>query len=54
MIRVKKDKSIQNWGIEKKWLIFKGLRRTSFDFFKSYIIIVVVDYCMPIDKLMSC
>jgi hypothetical protein len=35
-------------------LVFKGQQRTTLDICLSYIIIVVVDYCMPIDKMMSC
>jgi hypothetical protein len=43
-----------NWCTKKESLIFKGLQKTTLDLFLSYIIIVVVDCCMPIDKMMSC
>jgi hypothetical protein len=34
-------------------LIEKGLQKTTLNFCLSYIIIIVVDCCMPIDKMMS-
>jgi hypothetical protein len=41
-------------GVHKKeWLVFKGLQRTTLDFCLSYIIFIV-DFCMPIDEMMSC
>jgi len=45
--------SIHDWGTKKECLTEKGLHRTTFDFFFSYIIIIVIDYCMPIDKMIS-
>jgi hypothetical protein len=46
--------SIHDWGIKKEMcLTKKGLQRTTLDFFISYIIINVMDFCMPIDKMMS-
>jgi hypothetical protein len=44
---------IHNWGTKKEWLVFKGLQRITLDFCLFYIIIVVMDCCMPIDKMMS-
>jgi hypothetical protein len=42
-------------GIPKKNdLVFKGQQKTTLDICLSYIIIVVVDCCMPIDKMMFC
>jgi len=41
-------------GVPKKeCLTKKGLQMTTLNFFKSYIIIIVMDCCMPIDKLTS-
>jgi hypothetical protein len=40
-------------GTKKELLVFKELQRTPLDFCLSYMIIVVVDCCMPIDKMMS-
>jgi hypothetical protein len=37
----------------KEWHVFKGLQRITLDFCLHYIIIVLMDYCMPIDKMMS-
>ncbi len=31
----------------------KGLQKTTLDFYLSYIIIILMDFCMPIDKMMS-
>jgi hypothetical protein len=45
---------IHNWGTKKEWLVFKGLWRTTLNFFRSYIIIVGVNCCMSIDIMMSC
>jgi hypothetical protein len=45
---------IHDWGTEKEWHVFKGLQRIILDFCLSYIIIVVVNCCMPINKIMSC
>ncbi len=45
--------SIHNWGTKKECLIEKGLQRTTLDFCLSFIIIIVMDCCMPIDKMMS-
>jgi len=44
---------IYDWGTKKKCLIEKGLQRTTLDFCLPYIIIIVVDCCLPIDKMMS-
>ncbi len=42
-------------GVPKKNdLVFKGQQRTTLDICLAYIIIVVVDCCMPIDKMMFC
>jgi hypothetical protein len=46
-------KSIHNWGTKKKCLTKKGLQKTTLDFCLSYIIIIVMDCCMLIDKMMS-
>jgi hypothetical protein len=45
---------IHEWGTRKEWHVFKGLQRTTLDFCLSYIIIVIMDCCMLIDKMMSC
>jgi hypothetical protein len=45
--------SIHNWGTKKECLIEKGLQRTTLDFFLLYIIIIIMDFCMPIDKMVS-
>jgi hypothetical protein len=45
--------SIHNWGTKKECLIGKGLQMTSLDFYLSYIITIVMDFYMPIDKIMS-
>jgi len=37
---------------KKKYLIEKGLQKTTLDFCLSYIIIIAMDYCMPLDKMM--
>jgi len=42
---------IHDWGTKKGRHVFKGLQRTTLDLFLSYIIIGVVDCCMPIDKM---
>ncbi len=44
---------IHDWGVKKECLIEKGLQKTTLDFCLSYIIIIVVDCCMSIDKMMS-
>jgi hypothetical protein len=44
--------SIHDWGTKKERLT-KGLERTTLDFFKSYIIIIVMEYCTPIYKMMT-
>jgi hypothetical protein len=43
--------SIHDWGIKKECITEKGLQMTTLDFCLSYIIIIVMDYCMPIDKM---
>ncbi len=45
--------SIHNWGTKKECLIGKGLQMTTLDFYLSYIIAIVMDCCIPIDKMMS-
>ncbi len=45
--------SIHIWGTKKECLIEKGLQRTTLDFCLSYIIIIVVDFYMLINKMMS-
>jgi len=40
-------------GVPKMSVIEKGLHMTTLDFCLSYIIIIEVDCCMPIDKMMS-
>jgi len=45
--------SIHDWGTKKECLIKKGLQNITLDFCLSYVIIIVVDCCMPIDKMMS-
>jgi len=45
--------SIHDWGTKNKCLTKKGLHRTTLNFFLSYIIIIVMDCCMPLDKMMS-
>jgi hypothetical protein len=49
-----KKRCIHDWGTKKEWAIFKGLQKTILDFFKFYIIIVVMNCYMPINKMMSC
>jgi hypothetical protein len=44
---------VHNWGTKKEWPIFKGLQKTTLDLCLSYIIIIVMDCCMLIDKMMS-
>jgi hypothetical protein len=43
--------SVHNWGTKKEWHVFKGFQKTTLDFYLSYIIVVVVDCCMPINKM---
>ncbi len=45
--------TIHDWGTKKECLIEKGLQRTTLDFSLYYIIIIVMDCCMSIDKMMS-
>ncbi len=45
--------SIHNWVTKKECLTEKGLQMTTLDFCLSYIIIIVVDCCMPINKMKS-
>jgi hypothetical protein len=45
-------RSIHNWGTKKECLIEKGLQKTALDFCLSYIIIIIMDCYMPIDKMM--
>jgi hypothetical protein len=45
--------SIHDWATKNECLIEKGLQKTTLDFCLSYIIIILVDCCMPIDKMMS-
>jgi hypothetical protein len=44
---------IDDWGTKKEWPIFKGLQKTTLDFCLSYIIIVVMDCCMPTNRMFS-
>jgi hypothetical protein len=44
---------VHNWGTNKERPIFKVLQRRTLDFCLSYIIIIVMDCCMLIDKMMS-
>jgi hypothetical protein len=44
-------KSIHDWGTKKECLTEKGLQRITLDFCLFYIIIIVVDCCMPIDQM---
>jgi len=43
--------SIHDWGTKKECLIEKGLQMTTLHFCLFYIIIIVMDCCMPIDKM---
>jgi hypothetical protein len=43
--------SIHDWGTKKECLSFYGLEMTTLDFCLSYIIIIVIDYYMPIGKM---
>ncbi len=45
--------SIHNWGIEKEYLNFKRLERTYLRFLYICIIIIVLDFFMPIDQMVS-
>jgi hypothetical protein len=45
--------SIHNWGTKNECLIEKGVQKTTLDFHLFYIIIIVVDFYMPIDIMMS-
>jgi hypothetical protein len=45
--------SIHDYGTKKDYLFEKRLQKRTLDFYLSYIIIIVVDCCTPIDKLMS-
>jgi hypothetical protein len=45
--------SIHDWGTKQECIIEKGLQRTTLDFCLSHIIIIVVDCCVPINKMMS-
>jgi hypothetical protein len=45
--------SIHDWGTKNECLIKKWLQTTTLDFCLSYIIIIIVDCCMPINKMMS-
>jgi hypothetical protein len=45
---------IHDWGAKKKWVVFKGLQLTNLDLCLFYITIVEMNFCMPIDKMMSC
>jgi hypothetical protein len=51
--RVKSWGAIHTWGTKKECLTKKGLQRTTLDFCLFYIIIIVMDCHMPIDKMMS-
>jgi hypothetical protein len=44
--------SIHNWGTKKECLTKNRLQKTPLDSLLSYIIIIVMDYYMPIDKMM--
>jgi hypothetical protein len=48
------NRFIHNWGTKKECLNFFKLQRTTLNFCLFYIIIVVMDCCMPIDKMASC
>jgi hypothetical protein len=52
--RYKRDQvgCINDWGTKNEGYNFQGLQGLNFCLF--YIIIAVVDFCMPIDKMMSC
>jgi hypothetical protein len=53
MCKVSKG-SIHDWNTKKECLTKKGLQKTTLDFCLSYLLyIIVVDYYMPIDKIMS-
>jgi hypothetical protein len=45
--------SIHDWGTKKECLTEKRLHMTTLDFCLSCIIIIVMDCCMPINKIMS-
>jgi hypothetical protein len=53
-MRIKKGLNFYtlNNYIWEECLIEKWLQRTTLDFLLYYIIIIVLDYCMPIDKMM--
>jgi hypothetical protein len=36
---------------KKECLVEKGLQRMTLDFYLPYILIIIVDCCMPIDKM---
>ncbi len=44
--------SIHDWGTKKKCLTKKRLQKTTLNICLSYIIIIVVDCCMAINKMM--
>jgi hypothetical protein len=46
--------SVHNWGTKNVCLTFQGLQRITLDFCLSHIIVVIVDCCMPINKMISC
>jgi len=48
------SKSIHNWDIKKYCLNCKGLEKIILDFFPVYIIIIVLDFLMLIDKMVLC
>jgi hypothetical protein len=39
---------------KKECLSFKGLEKTTLDFFSIYIIVIVLDFFMPINEIVSC
>ncbi len=45
---------IHNQGTQKNYLMKKGLQRTILDFYNVYFLIIIMDYCMPKTKMMSC
>jgi len=44
------EREYSQLGCQKRMTCFQ---RTTLDFYLSYIIVVVVDFCMPINKMMS-
>jgi hypothetical protein len=44
---------IHNQGTQNVFLMKKKLQRTSMDFYNIYFLIIIVDFCMPIAKMIS-